>query len=170
MVHSFVLLNLFIALFLNHAYASISIATRDILTRSLETRQLSFNPDNIPAECSSKCKSTVAVLSNSTCITPSCLCTSSVNTGFQTCMNCLLASKGNVPADIQQDQQAISCKSSYHKTGYIKLMTIHSIRGFMWKCRNILNVSYCRRSSKYISHRGDFSIYFCFAIRDQFTC
>ncbi|KAL4254173.1 hypothetical protein ABKN59_004583 [Abortiporus biennis] len=108
MVHSFVLLNLFIALFLNHAYASISIATRDILTRSLETRQLSFNPDNIPAECSSKCKSTVAVLSNSTCITPSCLCTSSVNTGFQTCMNCLLASKGNVPADIQQDQQAIS--------------------------------------------------------------
>ncbi|KAJ3478406.1 hypothetical protein NLI96_g9779 [Meripilus lineatus] len=71
--------------------------------RSIYARQI--NPSDVPAECQSQCAATVDVLNSNTCVTASCLCTTTINQGFASCLSCVAAGD---PTLVAQAQQAIA--------------------------------------------------------------
>ncbi|KAH8085470.1 hypothetical protein BXZ70DRAFT_562625 [Cristinia sonorae] len=67
-----------------------------------------FNPNSIPQQCQSTCAGTAQVLSGQGCQTDACLCTSTVNTGFQQCLTCVLSLAPPDPDIISQSQEALA--------------------------------------------------------------
>jgi len=82
-----------------------SIVGRSTITGLLQARQSGGpDPSGFPAPCQNACDPTAAILDSPTCTTPSCYCTSQVNSGLQGCLNCVLDLEGNDPSDVIDSQ------------------------------------------------------------------
>ncbi|TCD63787.1 hypothetical protein EIP91_004938 [Steccherinum ochraceum] len=86
-----------------------AIEARTPIEKFIYARQTSgFNPAEIPQQCQSTCAATASVLTGQGCQTNACLCTTQVNSGFQQCLNCILALAPPDASLVQQSQQALS--------------------------------------------------------------
>ncbi|KAH8105174.1 hypothetical protein BXZ70DRAFT_508792 [Cristinia sonorae] len=92
-------------IFLGQATANV-LSVRTVIERSLEARQ--FSGGAIPQQCQSICAGTITVLTGGGCQTPQCLCSETVNVGFQQCLSCDVSLFGPDPAKVASAQRALS--------------------------------------------------------------
>ncbi|KIM60991.1 hypothetical protein SCLCIDRAFT_26166 [Scleroderma citrinum Foug A] len=70
-------------------------AQRDV-SNALGARQTGFDPSQLPSQCQSSC-SVITQMSSASCETDlSCLCSSSISSGLQSCMTCLVKAEPSV--------------------------------------------------------------------------
>ncbi|KAL4062437.1 hypothetical protein V8B97DRAFT_1891925, partial [Scleroderma yunnanense] len=79
---------------------------RSDVSNALGARQTGFDPSQLPSQCQSPC-GVISEMSSSTCETDlSCICSSSISSGLETCMTCLVKAEPSVETSASQALQS----------------------------------------------------------------